>query len=264
VALRTIANGWTPELRRQYLGWWPIKRDPSQHPEFVKQWFEDAGRAYSDGASFNNFLIKMRRTAVSNATQSEMASLQPVLDSWIEPLPKVKTSKKQRSYVQDWKVADLEGDLDKVGHGRNFANGQDALYAVQCLLCHRMGEEGGSVGPELTAIASRFSRHDILESIIEPSKVISEQYANTDITLKNGETMSGRVVSENDEKIVVRPSLLTAEMKEFKKADIKSREVSKISPMPPGLLNMLTKEEILDLLAYFEAGGKGDGAPFKK
>jgi hypothetical protein len=53
-------------------------------------------------------------------------------------------------------------------------------------------------------------------------------------------------------------------MKEMIKADIKSRELSKVSPMPPGLVNMLSKEEILDLLAYFEASGHADGAPFKK
>ena len=161
-------------------------------------------------------------------------------------------------------MADLEADLDQVAHGRNFAQGQDAVFASQCLMCHRVGEEGGAVGPELTAISSRFSRRDILESIIEPSKVISEQYTNTDITLKNGDTLTGRIVSEDGDKVVVRPSMLAPEMKEISKADIKSREVSKISPMPPGLLNMLTKEEILDLLAYFEAAGHADGPQFKK
>ena len=131
-------------------------------------------------------------------------------------------------------------------------------------MCHRMGEEGGSVGPELTAVSSRFSRRDILESILEPSKVISEQYANTDITLNNGSTVSGRVVSETADKLVLRPSMLAPEMQEVSKADIKSREVSKVSPMPPGLVNLLTKDEILDLLAYFEASGHAEGAPFKK
>ena len=264
VPLRTITNGWTPELRRQYFAWWPIKRTATEHPDYALRWFAEAGREYSDGSSFNNFLVKVRRTAISNVPQTELAAVQPVLDSWVEPAPKLRVSKKKRNYVQDWKVADLEGDLDQVGHGRNFASGQDAVFAVQCLMCHRMGEEGGSVGPELTAISSRFSRHDILESIIEPSKVISEQYANTDITMKNGDIHSGRLISETADKVVIRPSMLAPEMQELNKADIKSREVSKISPMPPGLMNMLTKEEILDLLAYLEAAGKADGAPFKK
>ncbi|MDR3401321.1 MAG: c-type cytochrome [Chthoniobacter sp.] len=264
VALRTIANGWTPELRHQYFTWWTIKRNATQHPDYALRWFAEAGRDYSDGASFNNFLVKVRRAAVATVPPTELASVQSTLDLWAEPLPKLKTSKKQRAFVQDWKMADLEGDLDQVGHGRNFAQGQDAVFAVQCLMCHRMGDEGGSVGPELTAIASRFSRRDILESILEPSKVISEQYANTDITLKNGTPVSGRVVSETADKIIIRPSMLAPDMQELNKADIQSREVSKVSPMPPGLLSMLTKQEILDLLAYFEAAGHADGAPFKK
>ncbi|HEY3898829.1 MAG TPA: hypothetical protein VGM54_09465 [Chthoniobacter sp.] len=263
VALRTISNGWTPEMRRQYFSWW-AKRDPSHHPDNELRWFAEAGRGYSDGASFNNFLVKIRRAAMSNIPAAEVASFQPVLDSWIEPMPKLKTSKKKRNYVQDWKMADLEGDLDKVGHSRNFADGQDAVFAVQCLMCHRMGDEGGSVGPELTAVSSRFSRHDILESILEPSKVISDQYANTELQMKDGNTVVGRIISETDDKIVVRPSMLTSETQTVRKADVKSREFSKISPMPPGLVNMLSKQEILDLLAYLEAGGKADGAPFKK
>ena len=82
-------------------------------------------------------------------------------------------------------------------------------------MCHRVGDEGGSVGPDLTAIASRFSRRDILESIIEPSKVISEQYANTEIVLKNGTTIIGRVVSDDGDKLLVRPSMLAPDMQEI-------------------------------------------------
>ena len=82
--------------------------------------------------------------------------------------------------------------------------------------------------------------------------------------MKNGDILAGRVVSETGDKVVIRPSMLAPEMQVIHKADIKSREASKISPMPPGLVNMLSKQEILDLIAYLEAGGKADGAPFKK
>ena len=55
--------------------------------------------------------MKVRRTAIDNVPQPELAALQPVLDSWAEPVPKLKASKKKRTLVQDWKMADLEGDL---------------------------------------------------------------------------------------------------------------------------------------------------------
>ncbi len=264
VALRTITNGWTPEMRRQYFAWWAQKRTTTQHPETTLKWFTDAGRDFSDGASFGNFLVKIRRTAMANVPPEELAALQPVLDSWIEPAPKLKKPKKDRTFVKNWQMSDLIGDLDKLSKGRNFAQGQDALNGTLCLMCHRIGDEGGSVGPDLTAVASRYSPQVILEALIEPSKVISEQYANTDITLKNGNFFTGRIVGDTDDKIILRPSMLAPDTKEISKADIKTKETSKLSPMMPGLLNTLTKEEILDLLAYFQAAGKPEGAAFKK
>ena len=264
VALRTITNGWTPEMRRQYFAWWAQKRNATQHPATTLQWFTDAGRDFSDGASFSNFLVKIRRTAMANVPPQELAALQPVLDSWIEPAPKLKKPKKDRTFVKNWQMSDLVGDLDKLSKGRNFAQGQDAMYGTLCLMCHRIGDEGGSVGPDLTAVASRYSPQVILEALIEPSKVISEQYANTDITLKNGTLLTGRIVGDTDDKIILRPSMLAPDTKEISKADIKSKETSKISPMMPGLLNTLTKEEILDLIAFFQAAGKPEGAAFKK
>ncbi len=264
VPLRTITTGWTPELRRQYFAWWPQDRKSAGHPETSLKWFADAGRDYGDGASFGNFLANTRRTALANVPPKEQEALKPVLDAWIEPLPKLKKPKKQRTFVKEWKVEDLLGDLDKVSHGRNFAQGQDAVYNSLCLMCHRVGDEGGSVGPDLTAVASRYSRQVILESIIEPSKVVSEQYANTDLKLKDGSIVTGRVVRETDDKVVIRPTMLALDTKDVKKSDIQSREFSKISPMMPALINTLSKEEILDLLAFFEAQGKPDGGVFKK
>jgi putative heme-binding domain-containing protein len=262
--LRTITNGWTPALRRTFLAWFASQPKPARHPDYVLRWFPEAGRDYSNGTSYDNFLVKIRRAAISNIPQQEIAAYQPLIDSWPEPLQNLRKSKKQRGFVQEWKMADIEGDLAQVGRGRNFAQGQDALFAVQCLMCHRVGDDGGSVGPELTTVSSRFSRRDILESILEPSKVVSEQFANTDFVLKNGDSATGRIVSETAETVVIRPSMLAPDMREIRKADIKSREISKLSPMPPGLVNILTKQEILDLLAFLESGGHADGAPFKK
>lgn len=263
VALRTITTGWTPELRRQYFTWWTLKRTPTQHPETTLKWFTDAGRDYSDGSSLNNFLVKIRGAAIATVPPQELPAYQQLLDSWAEPI-NLRKPKKQRTFIKEWKMEDLVNDLDKVSRGRNFNQGQDAIYGTLCLMCHRIGDEGGSVGPDLTAVSSRYSRQAILESIIEPSKVISEQYANTDFTLKDGTLITGRIVAETDEKVTLRPSLLAPDTKDIRKSEIKTREVSKISPMLPTLINTLTKEEILDLLAYLEAGGHSDAAPFKK
>ena len=118
------------------------------------------------------------------------------------------------------------------------------------------------MGPELTAAASKYSRSDILTSILEPSKVISDQYENTTVIKKDGDNATGRIVDEDDKRVVVEPNPLTPERVEINKSDIETRKPSKVSPMPEGLVNQLTKEEILDLLAYIESAGKEKAANF--
>jgi len=64
-------------------------------------------------------------------------------------------------------------------------------------------EAPGAVGPELTAASSKYTRRDILESIIDPSKVVSEQYQNLALALKNGDDVTGRIIEEDSRRIVV-------------------------------------------------------------
>ena len=131
------------------------------------------------------------------------------------------------------------------------------------LVCTPTYNEGGSIGPELTAAFSKYSRRDVLESIIEPSKVISDQFQNYIVTKKDGDSATGRIIDETADKVVIQPNPLSAERIEIKKSDIAERKPSKVSPMPQGLLNNFTKEEILDLLGYLESMGKEKGPNFK-
>jgi putative heme-binding domain-containing protein len=125
---------------------------------------------------------------------------------------------------------------------------------VACAACHRFANEGGSIGPDLTAVAGRFSLHDLLESIVEPSKVISDQYQAINLRLKNGDVISGRVGNLNGSEInVIEDMFEPGKMTNVKRADIESIEPSKVSPMPEGLLNSLQLDEIQDLVAYLLA-----------
>jgi putative heme-binding domain-containing protein len=101
-----------------------------------------------------------------------------------------------------------------------------------------------------------------LENILLPSKVISDRYQSYTITKRNGDEVNGCITEETDEKVVVVVNPMTQQHEEVLKKDIESRTVSKLSQMPEGLLNVLTREEILDLLAYLEAGGKADHVAF--
>src|SRR4030095_9281361 len=93
----------------------------------------------------------------------------------------------QREFVKEWKMAEFLADLDKASNGRSFQRGRQAFIDAQCLACHRFGNEGGAVGPELTAASSKYTRRDILEAILDPSKIVSEQYQNVELTLTNGD-----------------------------------------------------------------------------
>ena len=94
------------------------------------------------------------------------------------------------------------------------------------------------------------SPRDLLESIVLPSKVIAEGYATTEIETKSGEAFAGRVEREDDRVVVMRPVTATEDMVTIRKADIRRRELSKVSNMPTGMLNTLTENQIVDLLVY--------------
>jgi putative heme-binding domain-containing protein len=262
--LRTLKTGWTDAQRKEYFNWFNKKHEGpnSRHPMTTVAWFTEAGREYSDGASFPRFLANTKADAVERLTDQERGELAAVLAGKAAEAKPVAAP--VRAFVKDWKVADLADSLDRVSHGRNFKRGKEAFTAAQCYACHRFDNEGGAVGPEITTVSTRFTRRDILESILEPSKVISDQFASTDFTLKDGDIVSGRILEENDARYVVLVNPLANVKTEVKKSDVAKRAVAKVSMMPEGLVNTLTKDEILDMLAYIESGGKPNSPLFQK
>ncbi len=268
--LRT-AKHWTPEQRREYFAYWTKDRSGYAHQGDTLKWFQEAGRPYGDGSSFNNFYKNFLKEATANLTDAEKGEFGPLVASIAagtapgrkiaSEFPKPQT----RSFVKAWTMADFEKDLDKAGKGRNFDKGRQAFVDAQCLACHRFGNEGGGVGPDLTAVTSRFARRDVLESILDPSKVVSEQFLNTTVVLKNGDDHTGRLVDESGDNLVLIPNQLQPDTKiTVKKADVAKRSFSKISPMPQGLTDALSKEDLLDLLAFIESAGRKNGAAFAK
>ncbi len=263
--LRSVKTGWTVDLRRTYLAWWNAGRS-AEHPAHVVRWFEDAGIRYNNGASFANFMSQAHEAAKFTMSPEEILALSDVLSAYSAAQARKPAVPKgpPRKLVQEWTTADLQPLLGQVSQGRNFARGRDIYIEAQCAACHRYGDQGGMIGPDLTAVATRFKRQDMLEASTEPSKVLSEQYMNTAIETVDGKVLVGRIVEETPEKIVLRTNPLEAETVTIKKSEIESRALSKISPMPAGLLNNFTKDEVLDLLAYMESLGDPAHPNFKK
>jgi len=273
VQLRQLKTGWSSADRKTYFGWFARARGAeaglaeasvrrSKHPEATLQWFKDAGREYSDGASFPKFIVNLRAAALASLPESEREELAPLLaaSAPAAPAPKARVYK----FVKAWTMADLAPALEETGKSRNFERGKEAFAATQCLACHRLGNDGGAIGPDVTAVSSRFTRADVLSSIVEPSKVVSEQYQNTTVFKNDGDDVTGRLLEETGGTLVLLTDALKNLKVEIKSSDVQEKRPSKLSPMPEGLVNTLTKDEILDLLAYIESGGRKDHAVFKK
>jgi putative heme-binding domain-containing protein len=168
---------------------------------------------------------------------------------------------------REWKLEDLEKRLDEVGRGRSFASGRDAAIRGQCVFCHRVSTDpslpAGIYGPELVQVSARFGRRDLLDHILNPSRVIDEKFRFLTVTRADGSTVTGALESEDDERLVLRPNPLAPDTVEIGLSSIRKREEAVASPMPAGLLNSLRAEQILDLLAFLEAGGDAAKANFQ-
>jgi putative heme-binding domain-containing protein len=130
------------------------------------------------------------------------------------------------------------------------ANGKK-LFASSCVQCHAVGSEGAKVGPDLTTVGAQFSRREIAESILFPSKAVREGYQSMNIETKDGDFFSGLLKAETVEEVTLVDS--AAQLQRIPKSQIVSRKLSELSLMPEGLHSGLTLSEFADLLAYLES-----------
>ncbi len=150
-----------------------------------------------------------------------------------------------------YKYADLLAFLEK-GEGRtgDAARGRQVFEKAQCIKCHKYGTVGEGVGPDLTTLSKRFKRADVLESIVYPSKVISDQYRSTLIVTKKGQQINGLAAPQGDTVTVL---LSDGSKVSLRKDEIEQQYASLVSVMPEKLLDPLEMREIADLFAYLES-----------
>jgi putative heme-binding domain-containing protein len=240
-SLRNLQNGWSKELRTQYFNW------------FLK------AANYRGGASFTKFIEFIRNDAVASLSPTEKKDLASLLAKKPEiksPAEVMAEAMAGRTFVKNWELDELSKVSSNGLKDRNFEVGRNMFAAGGCYACHRFGNQGGMNGPDLTGSGGRYSPHDLLEQIMYPSKEINEQFVPTFVTLKNGETLSGVVVNLNGDRVILNTDLYNPNQRtSVQRKEVKSMGPSTVSPMPPGLLNMMEKEEIMDLLAYILSGG---------
>jgi putative heme-binding domain-containing protein len=240
-SLRNLKSGWTRELRTQYFNW------------FLK------AANYRGGASFTKFIEFIRNDAVASLSPAEKKDLAGLLAKKAvmkSPAEVMAEAMAGRTFVKNWELEELSKSSSNGLKGRNFKVGRKMFAAGGCYACHRFGNQGGMNGPDLTGSGGRYSPHDLLEQIMYPSKEINEQFVPTFVTLKSGEALSGVVVNLNGDRVTLNTDLYNPNQRtSVQRKEIQSMGPSTVSPMPPGLLNMMEKEEIMDLLAYILSGG---------
>jgi putative heme-binding domain-containing protein len=142
----------------------------------------------------------------------------------------------------------IEAALARPG---NVERGKKLFLTVeksQCLKCHRLGDQGEKIGPELTGIGSRFSRVHIIESLLEPSRTIAAGFQSQTVAMNDGRVLSGLKLSETADTLVLADS--QGKKHTLLKSDIEESQAHPGSIMPDGLEKSLTLDEFVDLIAF--------------
>ncbi len=148
---------------------------------------------------------------------------------------------------------------------RNYDVGKNVFKVANCVACHRMNGEGYEFGPDLTKLADdKHNTTHILRSIVEPSKEIDKKYENYSFELDSGKIITGLIVAEDDDHVeVIVDPIAKPEPTRIAKSSIEERTKLPTSTMPSGLVNKLSREEILDLIAYIYARGDAKSKLFE-
>lgn len=248
-SLRFLTAGWTPQLRAQQL-----------------EWFLKAAN-YKGGSSFDKFIEFIRNDSLGTFTEAQKTQLaeliakKPERKSAIENVGAMFVGRTPTM----WTLDELSAAAKDGMKGRSYDNGRKMFSAAACYACHRFGNAGGMTGPDLTGAGGRYSPHDLLDQIINPSKEINEQFVPIVVTKNDGTILSGVVVNLSGDSVTLNTDLTDPNQRlNVDRKEVKSIELSKVSPMPPMLLAMLTKDEVLDLLAYVLSGGNKEHGMFAK
>ena len=236
--------GWTPNLRKEFFG------------------FLDELSLAQGGNSLKGFVRNIRKEAVAMVPAAERAAFEastPVVKP--TPIPVAQGPGRLWTHAEAlkaWENGKAQGTLD-------FANGQKMFAAALCSQCHRMGGAGGAQGPDLTGLGVRTAAADMLTSIIQPSAVVSDQYANSEISRVDGGKTIGRILNEEGDKLQLAVSAFDpSNQVSVNRSDILAIDRSTVSPMPAGLLNSLNEQEVVNLMAYLLSGGNAQDKVYKK
>lgn len=225
-----------------------------EYAKRVINWLEK-GRRYSGGK-----LVETHWRNLKNDFQAILSSSLPddlagdLAGDWerlTKPLPEsIESTQPIRPIVKKWTIEDLVDDVSKLrSDQRNKEHGERALAVANCLTCHRIGQRGSFVGPDLTHVGKRLDGRALLESIVDPSRQVDPKYLNTNYLMSDGRLVSGRTVGVSKNQLTIEVDSTTGGTVVIDRVEIEASVPGTRSPMPDGVVDSLTRDEILDLIA---------------
>ncbi|HXT40094.1 MAG TPA: PQQ-dependent sugar dehydrogenase [Candidatus Angelobacter sp.] len=187
----------------------------------------------------HSFKTDLRTEVIARGT----ANANPVVRDLFERfVPEEKRVRRLGADVKPDQILVLKSDASR-GEKVFFAEG-----GAQCFQCHRVRGQGRDFGPDLSRIGQKYSRTQLLDNILNPSKVIDPAFATYQVEAKADLSYSGLLVRKSADEVVLKDAALNEV--HVKLTDVKSMEASKVSAMPEGLLQTLTAQEAADLLEF--------------
>jgi putative heme-binding domain-containing protein len=267
-ALRTMKQGWTADQKSELTNWFAKAvqwHGGSSFTGFINQMFD---------ASLETFTAAEKKTAYQMVPQFAPLTATEVTTIKEEQAARARAGRGGRgpnagamrpanARAKGVQMLSREEILEyqmfvPVPRTPDLAAGHK-VFEKACSRCHRFGAVGTDFGPDLSTLSSRFKKKDVLESILWPSKTISDQYAGTIIETKDGQLINGLIARETPQAIQVRTADAIDRPIVIEKAQVKEKRESKISLMPENLLDEFSQLEIQDLLAFVL--GRPPGAP---
>lgn len=247
-ALRTVPHGWTLEQRRTFFG------------------FVADARTRKGGSSYDGYLKAIANAAWDTCSPDERTQVAAAHANAIAERPKFRSTP-PKGPGRNWQLADADALLQKPLAGEDVAAGRNLFHAASCANCHFFAGDGGNHGPDLTSLGNKFTARDVFEALVEPSRIVSDQYSGSVLTMRDGSTLFGHVgrAHHGDAEVYeVMPARADAELVRVPVADVANVEKSPLSPMPAGLVNALGETELRQLLAFLLSRGQGLGPPSQK
>ncbi len=234
-ALSACQVGWSPDLRQRYF------------TVLCDMLAESRGRALS------GYVDQIYDMAVENLSPAEQEQLAPLLDKAEEIRRSTARKVVARPLVKQYTLPEVEQLAAAPNLKPDAAVGRRLFHEARCAECHRLGDTGAAVGPDLTTIGRRFSLHDLAQTLVDPNFTISDQYQQTEFVV-DGVKYVGRITDLVRDEIKISTDISDPKSQvEFRREDVEEQRPSKVSPMPAGLLNTLTAEEVGQLMAFLRA-----------